>query len=173
MRICAPPALDQQWTVICEWHGRNPLTHSVLTLQPSGVFFADGASRAHHQGPQWPCSELSRSCLNGILIVSCFCVVVVFSFFFFVCFFCFPSGVCPLCTYAAASLDIYPTVVKPSQTFFSSPLTAAKVTFETVGNGGQRDVGGRVLAVNKRAGRGTLLQAISVQSINFQDVRQK
>ena len=40
----APPALDQQWTVICEWHGGNLLTHSVLTLQPSGVFFTDGES---------------------------------------------------------------------------------------------------------------------------------
>lgn len=44
MSISAPPALDQQRTVICEWHGRNPLTHSVLTLQPSGVFFDDGES---------------------------------------------------------------------------------------------------------------------------------
>lgn len=86
MRISAPPAPDQQGTVICEWHGRNPLTHSILSLQPSGVFFTDGESWAHHQGPQWPCSELSHSCLNGILIVSCFCVVVVFFFFFFLVF---------------------------------------------------------------------------------------
>lgn len=118
----APPARDQQWTVICEWHGRNPLTHSVWTLQPSGVFFTDGESWALHQGPQWPCSELSRSCLNGILIFSCFCVVVFF--------FGFPSGVRPLCTYADASVDILP------QTFSS------EVIFGT--SGGQRDVSGRV-----------------------------
>ncbi|GAA6225853.1 uncharacterized [Lates japonicus] len=116
MRISAPPASDQQWTAICEWHGRNPLTHSVLTLQPSGVFFTDGESWAHHQGPQRPCSELSRLCLNGILIVSCFCVVVFLFFFSFV-LFCFLSGVCPLSTYTDASLDIYPFLVKPSQTF--------------------------------------------------------
>lgn len=86
MRISASPAPDQQGTAICEWHGRNPLTHSVLTLQPSGVFFTDGKSWAHHQGSQRPCSELSRSCLNGILIVSCFWVVVFFFLFFFLCF---------------------------------------------------------------------------------------
>lgn len=82
IRFSAPPALDQQWTLICKWHGRNPLTHPVLTLQPSGVFFTHGELWALHWGPQCPCSELSRSCLNGILIVSCFCVVVFFSCLF-------------------------------------------------------------------------------------------
>ena len=75
-RGSAPPASHQQWTVICEWPGRNPLPHSVSTLQPCWVFFTNRESWVRQQGPERPCSELSRSCLNGILIVSCFCVVV-------------------------------------------------------------------------------------------------
>ena len=46
-----------------------------------------------------------------------------FDSFLFLCCCCFLSffvlfaGVCPLCTYADASLDIYPIIVKPSQDF--------------------------------------------------------
>lgn len=78
-----------------------------------------------HPGPQWPL-------LWAVTFVpewnfDSFCVVVAsFSFFFF---FCFLSGVCPLCTYADASFDICPTVVKPSQTFFffpPSPIAVAE-----------------------------------------------
>ncbi|KAG7238184.1 hypothetical protein INR49_031098 [Caranx melampygus] len=68
-------------------------------------------------------------------------------------------SLCPLSTYVDASFDIYPILVKPSQTF-SSPITMAKVTFGT---------DERASVVNKRPGRRTLFQAISVQSINFQD----
>lgn len=146
-----------------------------MTLQqPADPFFIDitaiwgllhrWRASALHQGPQRPCSELSRLCLNGILIVSSFCVVVVFLSFCFLLF-------CPLCTFADASFDIYPPLSNQVR-LISLLVIATKVIFEIVCDSRQGDVGGRV-SVNKRAGRWMLPQAISVQSINFQDVRQK
>lgn len=60
------------------WH--KPTDPFCTDITAIWVFFTDGEPWAHHQGPQQPCSELSHSCLNGILIVSCFCVVVFFLF---------------------------------------------------------------------------------------------
>lgn len=116
------------------------------------------------EGPQRPSSELSHSCLNGILIVSCLCVV------FFFLFFSFPlECVSSLSVCAEASLDIYTTAVKPSQTFFTDHHGEGDI-WNHLRRWAKRR---RVSAVNKRPGRWTLLQAISVQSINFQDVCQK
>lgn len=94
------------------WPGSAANSDLWKTLQqPADPFFIDitaiwgllhrWRASALHQGPQRPCSELSRLCLNGILIVSSFCVVVVFLSFCFLLF-------CPLCTFADASFDIYP-----------------------------------------------------------------
>lgn len=66
-------------------------------------------------------------------------------------------------------LTFTPTAVRPSRAF-SSAITAAMLTFGTAG--WQSDVDASVSAVNKTPGRRTLLQAVSVQSINFQDKHQ-
>lgn len=106
------------------------LTHSVLTLQPSGVFFTDEESRAHHQAaplqvvtfvPEWNFDK--------------FLVFVLFSSSF-----CFPSGVRPLYGYISWHL---PHLCQ----------TMVKVTFGSIGDDGFRDVSVRVSEVNKRPGR--------------------
>lgn len=79
MNWAAAPAVDSDL-----WMAE---THSG---ESSGIFFTDGESRALRQGPLRPCSELSRSCLNGFLIV----FVLLFSssllLLFSVCWFVFP-----------------------------------------------------------------------------------
>lgn len=78
---------------------------------------------------------------------------------------------CVLCPPAWMPLLTFtPTAVRPSRAF-SSAITAAMLTFGTAG--WQSDVDASVSAVNKTPGRRTLLQAVSVQSINFQDKHQK
>lgn len=77
---------------------------------------------------------------------------------------------CVLCPPAWMPLLTFtPTAVRPSRAF-SSAITAAMLTFGTAG--WQSDVDASVSAVNKTLGRRTLLQAVSVQSINFQDKHQ-
>lgn len=126
-----------------------------MTLQPSGIFVTDVESLAHHHHrrglsavtfvPEW-----------NSLIVS----VLLFSS-------SSPSGLCPAWM---PLLTFTPTAVRPSRAF-SSAITAAMLTFGTAG--WQSDVDASVSAVNKTPGRRTLLQAVSVQSINFQDKHQK
>lgn len=78
---------------------------------------------------------------------------------------------CVLCPPAWMPLLTFtPTAVRPSRAF-SSAITAAMLTFGTAS--WQSDVDASVSAVNKTPGRRTLLQAVSVQSINFQDKHQK
>lgn len=60
-----------------------------------------------------PRPELSRSCLNGVLIVSCFCVVV----FLLVSF----------CVRAAASLDISPTLCQTVSDFLTNRHTEGDI----------------------------------------------
>lgn len=103
-RFSAHPALWSTW-VDCDlwmpWQKSNDPFYIDITA--IWVCFTDGESWAHHQGPQRPCSELSRLCLNGTLII----------LLFLCCCFVFPSGVCPLST-----STFYPTAVKPCQIFF-------------------------------------------------------
>lgn len=69
---------------------------------------------AHHLGPKWPCSKLSRLCLNGFLIVFLFFLYYL-SFLSFCCFLPrplpFPLDHNSLCTCMDASFDIHPTAV--------------------------------------------------------------
>lgn len=109
------------------------------------------SSRVESQGPIIRgLSGLSRSCLNGILIVSCFlcCCFLLFCLF---------SGVCPLSTRRSLSWHWAHHWEWSSPIFFPHQSPRRKVTCGTVS------------AVNKRAGRWTLRQAIPVQSISFQD----
>lgn len=140
-----PPGRDQRRTVFDERHGRNPLTRPGLTLRPSVVVLL----RWRVTGPSSGASAalLSHSCLNGILTVFCLSALPLFPF--------------PLCTCAGASFDIRPTVVTPRQTLLASH------------GDGWGHVGGRASAVNENAGDDPSSGAFSVQSISFQDVRQK
>lgn len=99
----------------CDDHWLKP--DSLLLLPPvsSRHWFANSTAETHwpilywhysHLGSQMegrgplsgPDSELSRLCLNGVLIVSVFCVVVVFLFFFLLLLFLFVHTVhLPLC----------------------------------------------------------------------------
>lgn len=108
------------------------------------VFFTDEESWAHHQGPQRPCSELSRSCLNGILIVSCFCGVVLL--------FVFPPE-CLLSPPTRMPLLTFIPLLSNQVRLFPHQSPQRKVTFGTICDGGQRDVNRRVSAVNKKPGR--------------------
>lgn len=76
---------------------RSPLTHPVVTLQPSGIFVTDVESLAHHHHHHRGLSAVTFVPEWNSLIVS----VLLFSS-------SSPSGLCPLPTYVDASFDIYP-----------------------------------------------------------------
>lgn len=102
-------------------------------------------------------------------------LLVVFFYYYFVSLLPPPPSFFPLeCVLSVPTqmplFDIHPSVVKPSQTHLSTQGEALKVKVIFGIDGRWGDVSGRRSVVNKRAGRWSLLQAISVQSINFQDL---
>lgn len=156
--LCSGSAVDR----MNERHGWNPLTHSVLTIQPPGLFSTQWESWVHHQGPLWPFSELSRSCLNGILIVSCFCVVVFLLSVLFL-----PLRVRPLHLHGCLSWHLLHHCHTESDFSLNNHHRGGDIW-----NPRQRDVD-RSLCGKQDSWRWVHLQAISRQSISFQIVRQK
>lgn len=95
-RFSAAPASGQQQTLICKQHGRNPLTHSVLTLQPSGV--TDGGSGALEWPRLWAVTFVPEWSFNSFCILCCCCFsFLLFVVVVFVCAHCPPTLV-PLLT---------------------------------------------------------------------------
>lgn len=140
---------ENLWTVIVNGMAETHWPVLYWLYSHLGSFFTDGESGAHHQGPQRPVTFVPEWNFDSFLFLCC-CFLL----------FCLFSGVCPLSTRRSLSWHVAHHCQTKSD-FFPHQSPQRKVTFGTVS------------AVNKRAGRWTLLQAISVQSISFQDCTPK